>query len=632
VSFGGLTKVMYFCLSSNNFTGQIPSSLSKLEDLTYLDLANNNFVGTFPNFVMNLTKLTHVDLNSNQLTGQIGEFQHTNSLEILSLYNNRLYGSIPKSISNLVSLNTLDISSNNLSGMVEFDMFSKLNQLGFLDLSYNNLSLSITNNLKYTFPTLQYLNLASCNLTKFPDFLRMSKVLQTLDLSNNRIYGQISDWMFEMEDLRFLNLSHNSLLSMESLPRKNLVYLNLHANMLQGRLLVPPPSIGVFLISNNYLIGEIPSSICNLSSLQVLDLSRNNLSGMIPQCLGNLSDSLSVVDFRKNNFHGTIPKKFAKCNSLRTLVFNGNQLEGLLPQSLVNCTKLEVLDLGNNKLNDSFPYWLEALPKLQVLVLRSNRFSGPIGGFKTNSSFPMLRIIDLSHNEFIGVLPTKFFEDLKAIKTAKESEVKPWKGNDLKLERILTIFTTMDLSSNKFYGQIPQVIGTLKFLRELNLSHNSLTSHIPSSLANLSVLESLDLSSNMLNGSIPKQWTSLTFLAVLNLSQNQLIGPVPQGSQFNTFRNDSYIGNIGLCGFPLSKKCKTDEPPPPPSIVKEDNDSIFTSGFGRKAVLMGYGFGFMFGSTMGYLMLKIGKPELLIRLIDGEWHNQGTRPRRNGCI
>ena len=135
-------------------------------------------------------------------------------------------------------------------------------------------------------------------------------------------------------------------------------------------------------------------------------------------------------------------------------------------------------------------------------------------------------------------------------------------------------------------------------------------------------------------------WTSVSVgFVICDLSQNQLIGPVPQGSQFNTFRNDSFIGNIGLCGFPLSKKCKTDEPPPPPSIVKEDNDSIFTSGFGWKAVLMGYGFGFMFGSTMGYLMLKIGKPELLIRLIDGEWHgkvrrpnNQGTRPRRNGCI
>ena len=119
-----------------------------------------------------LTRLTNLDLNSNHLTGQIGEFQHAKSLEILLLYNNRLNGSIPKSISNLVKLQKLDISSNNLSGTIEFDMFSKLNETDFLDLSYNSLSLSINNNLKYTFPKLKYLKLASCNITVFPYFLR----------------------------------------------------------------------------------------------------------------------------------------------------------------------------------------------------------------------------------------------------------------------------------------------------------------------------------------------------------------------------------------------------------------------------------------------------------------------------
>ena len=157
----------------------------------------------------------------------------------------------------------------------------------------------------------------------------------------------------------------------------------------------------------------------------------------------------------------------------------------------------------------------------------------------------MLRIIDLSHNNFTGLLPSKFFEGLEAIITVNESEVKSkyiredyyqdsvmvlLKGHDFELQRILTIFTNIDLSSNKLRGKIPKVLGTLKFLRDLNLSHNSLIGYIPSSLANLSVLESLDISSNMLNGSIPMQLTSLTFLEILNLSRNLLTGPIPQGS------------------------------------------------------------------------------------------------------
>ena len=115
---GNLTRVTTIFLKNNNFTGQIPSSLSFLKDLTLIDLSYN--------FLTNLTKLTQASLSYNQLTGQICEFQLSNSLE---LNNNRLYGYIPQSISNLLNLTKLDISSNNLSGMVEFHKFTKLEKL-----------------------------------------------------------------------------------------------------------------------------------------------------------------------------------------------------------------------------------------------------------------------------------------------------------------------------------------------------------------------------------------------------------------------------------------------------------------------------------------------------------------------
>ena len=168
----------------------------------------------------------------------------------------------------------------------------------------------------------------------------------------------------------------------------------------------------------------------------------------------------------------------------------------------------------------------------------------------------------------------------------------------------------------------------LKFLQVLNLSHNSFTGHIPSSLANLSELESLDLSSNKLNGEIPMQLTSLKFLAALNLSQNQLVGPIPQGKQFATFENNSYGENLGLCGFPLSKKCSIDEllPPSLPPLFQEDNHSMFTSGFSWKTVLLGYGCGFVFGLAMGYLVFKIGKSQRLLRLIEEKRHREGRIP------
>ena len=91
------------------------------------------------------------------------------------------------------------------------------------------------------------------------------------------------------------------------------------------------------------------------------------------------------------------------------------------------------------------------------------------------------------------------------------------------------------------------------------------------------------------------QLTSLTFLVMLNLSQNQLTGSIPQEKQFGTSENNSYDGNLGLCGFPLSIKYSTDElmlPLPLPSVFQEDHDSSFASGF-WKAVLIGYGCEFL---------------------------------------
>ncbi|PHT28649.1 hypothetical protein CQW23_31782 [Capsicum baccatum] len=114
------------------------------------------------------------------------------------------------------------------------------------------------------------------------------------------------------------------------------------------------------------------------------------------------------------------------------------------------------------------------------------------------------------------------------------------KGLKLEVVSILSLYTAVDFSSNRFEGHIPGIMGDLIALCVLNLSHNELQGHIPPSLENLPLVESLDLSSNYLVGQIPEQLTSLTFLQFLNLSHNQLQGCIPTGRQFATFENNSY--------------------------------------------------------------------------------------------
>ncbi|KAI3901896.1 hypothetical protein MKW92_009434 [Papaver armeniacum] len=73
-------------------------------------------------------------------------------------------------------------------------------------------------------------------------------------------------------------------------------------------------------------------------------------------------------------------------------------------------------------------------------------------------------------------------------------------------------------------------------------------------------LESLDLSSNRLCGHIPQSLTVVDNLEFLNLSYNKLNGRIPRGNHFDTLSLDgsAFIGNELLCGFPTKKLCEGD--------------------------------------------------------------------------
>ncbi|MBA0784937.1 hypothetical protein Gotri_027615, partial [Gossypium trilobum] len=188
------------------------------------------------------------------------------------------------------------------------------------------------------------------------------------------------------------------------------------------------------------------------------------------------------------------------------------------------------------------------------------------------------------------------------------------KGLETEFQILLSIWTVIDLSSNQFSGEIPKILGGLHLRIVLNLSHNCLIGPIPSSLGNLSELESLDLSSNKLEGRIPTELKNLGFLEVLNLSQNNLKGPVLQGKQFDTFTNDSYMGNLYLCGLPLSKSCDTDEETPT-KFDSDDGDDGDELNW-KFSILMGYGCGLVLGMSMAYIVFMTGKPWWLIRIIE----------------
>ncbi|XP_010662265.2 receptor-like protein 6 [Vitis vinifera] len=537
-------------------------------------------------------------------------------------------------------------------------MLSKLKNLTDFQLSGNRLSVLSYTRTNVTLPKFKLLGLGSCNLTEFPDFLQNQDELELLFLSNNRIHGPIPKWMWNIsqENLGMLDLSGNLLTGFDQhpvvLPWSRLRALKLDYNMLQGPLPIPPPSTIEYSVSRNKLTGEISPLICNMSSLMLLDLSNNNLSGRIPQCLANLSKSLSVLDLGSNSLDGPIPQTCTVTNNLRVIDLGENQFQGQIPRSFANCMMLEHLVLGNNQIDDIFPFWLGALPQLQVLILRSNRFHGAIGSWQSNFRFPKLRIIDLSDNKFIGDLPSEYFQNWDAMKLTdiannlRYMQTHPkfqipgysWidsymysmrmtnKGMQRFYEQIPDIFIAIDFSGNNFKGQIPTSIGNLKGLHLLNLGGNNLTGHISSSLGDLTQLESLDLSQNQLSGEIPLQLTRITFLAFFNVSNNHLSGPIPQGKQFATFSSASFDGNPGLCGSPLSRACGSSEASPPTSSSSKQGS---TSEFDWKFVLMGYGSGLVIGVSIGYCLTS-WKHEWFVKTF-GKRQRKWTRKERRGA-
>ncbi|RVW22767.1 putative LRR receptor-like serine/threonine-protein kinase [Vitis vinifera] len=325
-------------------------------------------------------------------------------------------------------------------------------------------------------------------------------------------------------------------------------------------------------------IGDIPEEMSNLLSLKILSLFVNNLTGSIPKGIGNLSElevlylgeipealfnisSLRIFDLPSNNLSG-----IGNLSKLDELYLSINNLTGELPQALYNISSLRAggiqsISLADNHLSGNLPSSIGAwLPNLLQFHKGGNEFSGVIP--RSISNISKLTSLDLSYNFFTGYVP-KDLGNLRSLQhLAFGSNYLTDKHSTSELSFLPSL--TKCKSLRRLWIQdnplkVPSCYGNLTALQQLFRDSNTLASQLPSSLWSLGGILYLNLSSNFLNalgqlqnlvelslskinmqGPIPLKFGDLVSLESLDLSWNNLSGEIPNGGPFLNFTAKSF--------------------------------------------------------------------------------------------
>ncbi|KAJ3684567.1 hypothetical protein LUZ61_013731 [Rhynchospora tenuis] len=472
-------------LGSNSLTGLLPTppvEVKSFSQLEYLALYDNSFAGEIPDELLQLPNLKFLYLYSNNLTGPIPNFPPHCTLIELYIYENNLSGNIPPSLRNCQNLTSFDASTNKIEGTLANETFCKLQQLELLYLEKNSLSGTLPSCL-WRLPNLSEIYLSSNNFNSIiPQEIGMCQSLVELSLWGNQLTGPIPDSIG--------NLTHLELL----------------------------------LLARNSLSGPLPSSIGKCSSLVVIQLQENNLSGPIPHEICDLGGLQKMYLF-KNKIGGNIPKEILKLQSLQQLQLYNNCLTGEIPSEITLLKQLNFISLAYNNLTGEVPYSLgnSSNTGLVSIDLTGNSFYGPVPPYLCSGG--SLEILDLGYNQFNAVSFDSIFSCSSLTRVILRNN---------QLHETLPAYTYrtsaisyFDLSNNFLEGEIPKGIGSWKNLTKLDLSNNLFSGPIPTELVTITNIEMINLASNRLVGSIPHELGYCKKLLLLDLSQNFLSGHIP---------------------------------------------------------------------------------------------------------
>ncbi|GAY67746.1 hypothetical protein CUMW_258990, partial [Citrus unshiu] len=498
--YRGLRKLKSLGLSGVGITNgsKLLQSMGSFPSLNTLHLSFNEFTET--------------------VTTTTQELHNFTNLEYLTLDYSSLHISLLQSIASFTSLKNLSMSYCEVNGVLSGQEFDSLSNLEELDMSGNEIdNFEVPQGYKglRKLKTLYLLGVGIRDGSKLLQSMGSFPSLNNLDLSYNNFTDTVTTTQgfphfkslehLDMDDLRIvLNTSFLQIIG-ESMP--SLKYLSLSYSS---------------AITNS---SGILQGLCSLVHLQELHMADNELRGSLPWCLANMT-SLRILDVSSNQLTGSISSSpLFYLTSIEELSLSNNHFHiPISLEPLFNHSRLKIFYADNNPINAKITKsHTLTTPKFQLASLS---LSSSYGDGVTFPKFLYyqhdLEDVHFSRIQMNGEFPNWLLENntkLRQLSLVNDSLAGPFRL-PIHSHRHLRL---LDVSNNNFQGHIPVEIGDiLPRLISFNISMNALDGSIPSSFGNMNLLQILDLSNNQLTGEIPEHLAigcvNLEFLALSNNS------------------------------------------------------------------------------------------------------------------
>ncbi|KAK8951528.1 putative LRR receptor-like serine/threonine-protein kinase [Platanthera zijinensis] len=302
--------------------------------VTSIILKAQNLTGVLPDELADLTELQYLDLTRNYLNGSIPKAWATLPLVNLSVQGNRISGRIPEELGSIITLQSLVVEGNLLEGPIP-DSFGKLINLQRLFVSANNLSGELPESLGNLEKMNDFRIDGNPFTGKIPSFIGNWSLLNRLDMQGTSLEGPFPQSFSNLTSITELRVTDIRVMTGDFPPLQKM------KNMLQ------------LVLRNLSITGQLPYFIGDMAALKTLDLSFNNISGIIPDNYVALDKSLKFMFLTNNMLSGLIPDWIMR--SVHNIDVSYNRFNGSDPPSSCGTGNLNLVASYSSTDNNSIP-------------------------------------------------------------------------------------------------------------------------------------------------------------------------------------------------------------------------------------------------------------------------------------